>query len=350
MRVLVTGAGGFLGRHVVSALVAGGHEVRALVRPSADVADLSWGKGVEVARADLRGGTELAPLFSGVQAVVHLAAQTRGDDSTILSGTLLGTERLLAAMAASSAKRLVLCSSFSVYDWARVGGVLDDDGPLPADPWPGGAYAAAKTWQERMARRHAEQHGWKLTVLRPGFVWGRGSDDIACIGPRLGRWQLVLGPLRRLPLTHVQNCADAFRAVLATEASAGDTYNVVDVLGTTAARYAREHRSGSGRGGPTLWIPYLAARAFVWLANRCARLAFGARYRLPSMFAPVRFALRFQPVDATSTGLRRRLGWRPPMSFQECAQATWGPEPDASASAPPPAAMRMRTEERRDAA
>ena len=104
MKVLVTGANGFLGREVVAALVADGHAVRALVRPSTDVGPLRWGGQVEVARADLRGGTELEALFAGVEAVVHLATQMKGDDFTIFSGTLLGTERLFAAMAASSTK------------------------------------------------------------------------------------------------------------------------------------------------------------------------------------------------------------------------------------------------------
>lgn len=347
MRVLVTGANGFLGRAVVAALVGDGHEVRALVRPSTDVKPLGWDGRVEVARADLRAGTDLAPLFQGVEAVVHLATQMTGDDSTILAGTLVGSERLFAAMAASPVKRLVLCSSFSVYDWLHVGSVVDDTSPLPTDIWPSGAYAAAKSWQERLARRLGEQYGWKLTVLRPGFVWGRGNDDLACIGQRLGPWQFVIGPLRKVPLTHVHNCADAFRAVLAADTPVSETYNVVDVLGTTAARYAREQKFGSGRGGFTLWIPFWAARAGVWFANRCARLVFGGRYKLPSMFVPIRFALRFQPVAAASTGLRR-LGWRAPKTFKECARATWGSESEASA--PVPAAVTVQLDEQRDAA
>ena len=349
MKVLVTGANGFLGREVVAALVADGHAVRALVRPSTDVGPSGWGNQVEVARADLRGGTELEALFAGVEAVVHLATQMKGDDFTIFSGTLLGTERLFAAMAASSTKRLILCSSFSVYDWLRVGAKLDDDGPLLTEVWQGGAYAAAKSWQERLARRMAQQHGWKLTVLRPGFVWGRGSDDLACIGQRLGRWQLVFGPLREPPLTHVQNCADAFRAALASEAAAGATVNVVDGHGTSAARFARERKLGARQEGRIVWVPLWAARAFVWLANRCARLVFGERYKLPSMFVPMRFELRYRSVRATSTGMMKTLGWRALKSFGECARATWGPEPGSDARADGPTMVKLETEKRRAA-
>lgn len=335
MKVLVTGAHGFLGREVVAALTSDGHAVRALVRPATDVAQLGWDDRIEVARADLRAGASLAPILAGVDAVVHLAAQMVGDDFTILSGTLAGTERLLAAMAAAKTRRLVLCSSFSVYDWTNAARVLDDDGPLPADIWASGSYAAAKLWQERMARRFAEQHGAALTVLRPGFVWGRGNDDLACVGQRFGRWQLVFGPRRILALTHVHNCADAFRAVLAHDAAAGATFNVVDEQGTRAADYARARRAGTG-GGPTPWLPFALTRALVWCTNRGARLVFGPTYRLPSMFVPIRFDLRYKPVRATSSGLRTKIGWRAPRSFEECVRATWGPQkgPETAASTP----------------
>jgi UDP-glucose 4-epimerase len=322
VKVLVTGANGFLGREVVSALAAGGHTVRALVRPATNVAQLGWNASIEVARADLRGGTKLEPLFEGVDALVHLAAQMVGDDFTILSGTLAGTERLFGALASSQTRRLVLCSSFSVYDWKNASGTLDDDGPLPADIWPSGSYAAAKHWQERLARRLADEKRLDLTVLRPGFVWGRGNDDLACIGQRVGRTQLVFGPLRKIPLTHVANCADAFRFVLARSEAFGKTYNVVDEQGIRAGRFARERVRALG--GRALWLPYLGTRLFVALANGGARLIFGPRYRLPSMFVPIRFDLRYKPVTARSSGLAL-LGWKAPRSFEDCVQATWGP-------------------------
>lgn len=333
MKVLVTGAGGFLGREVVAALAAEGHEVRALVRPSADVARLGWGHKVETVRADLRGGSELAPLLQGVEAVVHLAAQMSGDDFSIFSGTVLGTERLLAAMASSSVRRLILCSSFSVYDWRRIRGRVEDDSKLPTDIWPSGAYAAAKLWQERLARRQAKQQGWELTVLRPGFVWGAGNDEPACIGPRLGRWQLVFGPLRELPLTHVRNCADAFRAVLAKNGAVGGTFNVVDGQRVSAARYARALNQGTGRKRWNVWVPGWTARGFVWFANRCARVVFGRRYRLPSLFTPIRFDLRFKPVRVASTGLRMLIDWLAPHSFEESTRATWSKAAPAIRSA-----------------
>jgi nucleoside-diphosphate-sugar epimerase len=58
--------------------------------------------------------------------------------------------------------------------------------------------------------RFVDKHGWDLTVLRPGFIWGRDHGYLAALGQQFGRHHLVIGPLTRLPLTHVENCADAF--------------------------------------------------------------------------------------------------------------------------------------------
>ncbi len=134
MRALVTGANGFLGRHVVAALLARGIEVRAMVRPAAHLEALDWPSSVEVFRADLRTSRELARAFEDVDVLLHLAAVVSGGEDAQFAGTVAGTERLLNAMTAGACKRLVLCSSFSVYDYSSVRGVLDEDSPLHQAP------------------------------------------------------------------------------------------------------------------------------------------------------------------------------------------------------------------------
>ena len=122
MKVLVTGANGFLGRHVVDALLARGVEVRAMVRPAARVEQFGWSSKVEIFRADLRTSRDLKRAFDGVDALIHLAAVVSGGEDAQFAGTVVGTERLLDAMAASACRRIVLCSSFSVYDYSSLPG------------------------------------------------------------------------------------------------------------------------------------------------------------------------------------------------------------------------------------
>ena len=98
MRALVTGANGFLGRHVVTALLARGMKVRAMVRPAVRLQDLCWSSSVEVFRADLRTSRELGRAFEEVDVLIHLAAVVAGGEDAQFAGTVGGTERLLEAI------------------------------------------------------------------------------------------------------------------------------------------------------------------------------------------------------------------------------------------------------------
>ena len=163
MKALVTGANGFLGRHVVAALLARGHQVRAVVRDPASLEGCEWASQVEIVRADLRSARQLEPAFDGVDVLVHLAAAVAGRDETQFASTVIGTERLLDAATRTACRRVVLASSFSVYDWSRIAGTLDERSPIEPVPdlYQRDGYTIAKSWQERITRRFAEQHSWE---------------------------------------------------------------------------------------------------------------------------------------------------------------------------------------------
>jgi nucleoside-diphosphate-sugar epimerase len=328
VKILVTGASGFLGRHVVARLLARGHAVRAMVRPAA--APPTWDRAVELFQADLRVTEGLEAAFEDVDAVVHLAYAASADGEVMLADTLRGTERLLDAMGRSGVKRLVLASSFVVYDWRRVHWTLDEESPLSKDDvYRRGSYDIAKLWQERLAARAAGQHGWQVTTLRPGFIWGAGRAAIAGMGRVAGPWHLLFGPLTRLPLTHVENCADAFAAATEHPAAAGQVFNVVDGDGVRVWRYAREYARGTGRRGIPLPIPYLVGYGVAKLAALTSRILFGKKGKLPSLLTPVRFEAQFKPLRFPNRKLRQVLGWSPPLDFRECLARTYAAEPGA---------------------
>jgi UDP-glucose 4-epimerase len=324
MKALVTGANGFLGRNVVQALLARGIEVRAMVRPAASLEGLDWPSSVEVFRADIRTSRNLPQAFEGVDVLLHLAAVVSGGEDAQFAGTVAGTERLLDAMATSACQRLVLCSTFSVYNYSAIRGTLDEDSPLHRTPelYARDGYTISKWWQERVTRRFAEKYDWDLTVLRPGFIWGRGNSYLAALGQQFGRHHLVIGPMMRIPMTHVENCADVFALVAVDGRARGQTLNVVDARGERIWTYLSDYMCGTGNRGWRLPVPY-------WLAITAVRLGFATVFRtatkVPGILVPHRFDARFKPLRFENRKLRQTLGWTPPLDYKQCLARTYGP-------------------------
>lgn len=321
VRVLVTGARGFLGRRVVIALRTRGHQVRAL-----DVSASAAGEGIEVdgveqLALDLCCSPDLDRACDGMQAVIHLAARMQGDDDEIIHSAVEGTRRLLEAMDGAGVGRMVLASSLSVYDWAEAAGVLDEESPLERHPELRDAYTLAKTRQEQLARERCVVRGVSLTVLRPGVIWGTGREFPPTIGQRLGAVHLVVGASRQLPTVHADNCADAFAAVLEGPSGEG-AFNVIDHPDVTVGRFVRDHLRFSGRFGLVVPVPYRLGLAGVTVVHRLTPGPL--RRRLPSFVAPARFLARYKPVHIEGAKFRAAFGWHPPFSYAECLGRTYG--------------------------
>jgi nucleoside-diphosphate-sugar epimerase len=308
VRVLVTGGNGFLGRHVVAALRERGRTVRVLdVAPALDAT-----AGVEQVTADLVTSPGLDAACAGVDVVVHLAARMRGSGDEIVNGTVEGSRRLLEAMARSGTSRLVLASSFSVYDWSRLAGPLDERTPTldAAEGRRGDPYARAKTLQERLAREHAVRYGWTLTILRPAVLWGRGVWGEFMLGRRIGPLQLVVAPRAPIRLLYVENAADAFAQAAERTDPGEQVYNLIDPQDVSTWRFAGIVKSGLG--GVRAPVPY---RLGLWLARIAAGLLPGPE-RLPYLLDPVRFEALHRPARCDAQRARESLGWRPRFGFE----------------------------------
>src|SRR5438105_4035291 len=137
MKLLVTGANGFLGRHVVAEALRRGHEVRAIVRPASELPRVGWPSSsrLQVIRADLRSARGLAEALADVDTVLHLAAAKSGDIYAQYAGTVGATENLLAAMDDAGVRRIVAVSSLAVYDYRNMPehSTLDESSPVEAD-------------------------------------------------------------------------------------------------------------------------------------------------------------------------------------------------------------------------
>lgn len=328
MKVLVTGANGFIGRHVVASFCGAGQEVRALVRPSARLEALPWSGEVEVARADLRTSAGLEEACAGVDVVVHAAARMGGPEAQQFETTVAGTERLLEALSATGGARVVLAGSYAVYDWSAIEGRLTEESPVVQENLARrGPYTVVKVWQERVARRMAAEHGFELTVLRPGFVWGRDHVVLSGMGQRHGGLYVVFGRSTLLPLTYVENCADAFVAAGVEEGAAGETFNVVDDDPVTARRYTVEYLRRTGSSGRVVWMPYGLALAASRLASAAAARLFPEGGELPDVLVPERLEAQFKPLEFPNDKIRSELGWAPRVGFEEALARSYPARP-----------------------
>ena len=213
MRVLLTGATGFLGRAIMRRLVEAGHTVTALVRAS-DTRLVS--DGAVPFEGELTSLDAVVAAASGSDAVVHCAA--RADAFARLDeyydANVRGTDNVLAACEIGSVRRLVFTSCAGVVvDRTDLAGV-DETQPMPARaPTP---YLATKALAER---RVLAANGAQLATvaLRPPILWGPGETRwlprIAALA-RAGRLRLFGDPSTKIDSCYVDNAADAHLAAL----------------------------------------------------------------------------------------------------------------------------------------
>jgi 2-alkyl-3-oxoalkanoate reductase len=326
VRLLVTGAGGFVGRNVVELAVARGHEVRALVRPgSAARLESEFPVGVEMHAHDLRDARGLVPLVAGVDTVVHLAAAKRGDLHDQLQHTVVATENLVRAIGETDVRASVLLGSFTVYDFARLrrGAQVDECTPLVGRPTERDAYTLTKTLQEEIFRAHSRRAQSDVTVLRAGAVWGPDEWWSARLGLRSGRWWVAIGGSARVPLTFVTNCALA--VVLAAEQRSPGyrALNVVDDELPTQREHVRALRARLPAEPRLLRVPYAAALGFSKLVDATNQRFFDGRARVPNFFSPPALIGRSRPFEYSNRRLRDALGWEPVVSYADALGRTF---------------------------
>jgi dihydroflavonol-4-reductase len=174
MNVLVTGATGLIGGAVVGELLARGHSVRALVRPSSDLSNLDQTR-VELARGDVLDRPSVERALIGCQAVIHAAglADIGADRKTLFSINAGGVEVVLGAALAAGVERAVLTSSVSVLGGSKVPRVMDEETTSSAETL-GLHYFVSKKRGEETAFDLAAR-GLPLVVVRPSYAFGPGD-------------------------------------------------------------------------------------------------------------------------------------------------------------------------------
>ncbi len=329
MTVLVTGAAGFLGRATLRALAERGVErVRAFVRPGTDtafvdaLAERFGDTRFEVAHGNLLDAAAVKEATRRVDVVCHLAAAMRGSPADMVLNTVVATRNVLDAVAHRKRLRLVLVSSLGIYGTATLPARsrIDEETPLEPHPQRRDPYTFSKWRQEALAREHAAAHDYDLVVLRPGVIYGPDSqaEISARVGVKLFGVLLHFGRSAPLPLTYVDNCADAVALAALAEAARGGTFNVIDDDVPTCAEYLRRYRREVERV-PAVPVPYPLAMALSRAVEAYHRRSQG---QLPAVFTPYKTAATWKPHVYAAERIRA-IGWRPRVPTGEALERTF---------------------------
>lgn len=348
LRLFISGASGFVGRYVVAEALRRGHSVTLLVRPDSDfrIPDHVPRDQCRTVSVDLRSRSGLVEALAGADSAVHLAAAKAGDFYSQFAATVTATENLLAAMDEAQVAQLVGISTFSVYDYLNLpaGSLLTESTPIDTDPRLRDEYARTKLLQEELYHQWGERRDKRLLVVRPGMIYGPDNLWHALLGADFGPRFLRIGSRATLPLTYVENCAQAIvvgaeRLDAEPDLLDGEIINIVDDDLPTQRRYA-ELVSARTETPPTIPVPWpLLDMVSRLLKVGNTRLLHG-QAKLPGIAVPDRLHARFKPLRYSNAKAKRLLRWQPVYSTTEAVErsvaqmeATSGPL-DESAPVP----------------
>jgi len=307
---LVTGGSGFLGRHLVRALVDAGHYVTVLTRtddPAPDAATLVG----DLAALDL--GTFRGSTFHTVYHVgglAHTVPRTPAERDRFRQVNAAGTEKLLAAL--EKAERLpesiVLASTVAVYG-AESGTLLDEDTPrLASDP-----YGVSKREAEDIVAEWGSRRGVRVAMARLPLIAGAGAPgNLGAMvrGIRRGLYLGIGDGSARRSMVLARDLAAAFP----TLAAAGGVYNLTDGHHPSFAELERALAAALGKR-PPLHLP-MSAAAF---AARLGDAAQGVLKRdLP--LNTRRLSKMVSTLTFSDARARREIGWAPSRVVDHAAE------------------------------
>lgn len=320
MKVLVTGAGGFLGVYVVERLLAHGYtDVRCLLRGSGkaerllEISESHPSAQLELCYGNLRSKPDCDRAVADVSLVFHLAAGTKGSPAELFADSVVASRNLLETLEAREGfpiekTRIVLISSFGVYGVVPLGrgARIDEQTPLETHPELRDTYSHSKLRQEQLFWEHQRKAGFELVVLRPGVIFGPGGGAFSNrVGLQVGPVFFHLGGSNLLPLAFVENCAEAIVLAGIHPDSAGQVYNVHDDDLPTASRYLREYKK---RVKPmrSIRLPYFMTRMLAWSLQAYHRRSQG---QLPAILTGYKAAAAWGGNRFNNSKLHT-LGWR----------------------------------------
>ncbi len=312
-QVLITGATGFIGSHIVDACILKGDRIRALSLPGDPGAESLRGKGVEVVFGSIADYDAVRKAVDGAKVVFHTAALVTdwAPRSLFREVTVGGAENICRAACEAGVSRLVDISTNDVFGLDE-SEIMDESFPLR--PW-GEPYPDFKIKSEEIMRRYHRDHGLPVTIVYPCWVYGERDRTFvpdladAIIKRDLIFWRkdVIVWP------TYVKNLVDLLMMVSEDPRAVGNGYIAHDGESVTLQEFCAEIARTLGVPPVTTHIPYGLAYAaavmmeLAWNLFRIRSRPLLTTYIVKNLGSRLRFS-----IDKA----RRELGWVPRLSYR----------------------------------
>lgn len=315
MHVLVTGGTGFVGKHLVHALLKNNNTVRLLVRKSSNIKEFE-GSGVEFSYGDISNKDSLTEALQNIDIVYHLAGQVGQwglPDEQFYAINVQGTQNLLEAGLATGIKQFIYCSTPGVQGKGHLQA-------KESEPYnPPYIYEKTKCEAEKLSLKFFEDHKLPVTVIRPDFVYG--PDDLRRISLFrsiknkkffiVGNGKAVLHP------TYIDDVVQGFELVRNNPTAFGEIYNIAGPQPISVDEFVTSICKSLNVPPPAFKIPkfigVIAAFVFETLSNVTGKAPFISRSKI-----------EFLTVDHGTdiSKARQELGYQPQYPFQKGIQLT----------------------------
>jgi dihydroflavonol-4-reductase len=309
--VLVTGAGGFIGRHLVAALCNEGRAVRAVVR-TAQAASEVKALGADVLIGDLTDPSTIERATYGVAAVFHLAGRLFAPGVPVRDYRRLHVDATAALLEGcregEALDFFVLCSTTGVHGPTGGAPAREDDPGHPQN-----AYEETKAAAETVARDLAQRRRVRLLIARPGLVYGPGERHLLgwFRSIRDGYYRVIGPGTNHLHPVYIDDVVSGLLLCGSDRATAGRAYHLVGSRPITMRDLSDAIGSAVGRPVPRAHV----AAPLAYTVGAALEALPVPRRLLPLTRSRVRFMLQNREYDGTRA--RDELGFAPKIELEE---------------------------------
>jgi nucleoside-diphosphate-sugar epimerase len=329
-RILVTGSSGFIGTKVVEKLIECGFtNLRCFVRPSSDLSRLQrWlnksdaETKVELIKGDLLSPDDCRAAAEGISIIYHLAAGMEKSFAGAFMNSALATRNLMDGfLQFGKPNRFVNVSSFAVYSnlTLKHGALLDETCPLEDAPQERfDPYGFGKLKQEELVKEYGSKYELPYVILRPGYVFGPGKRELSGrVGNKTFGLFVQVSGAQFLPLTFVDNCAEAIVLAGLRAGIDGEVFNVVDDELLTGREFLKAYKK-KAKSLRSIRLPYVVGYTMSLLWEKYSSWS---KKQLPPVFNRRRCSAEWKGNRYSNQKIKEKLGWKPRVPMDHAMEA-----------------------------